>query len=55
MTKSNGSQRSVAAALGYRLVGHRLELFGVRSDNAAETAEAADKAKSGNGSDSGAR
>lgn len=52
-------QQAVAAALGYRLVGHRLELYGVRIGNAAATAEAtagaADKAESGNGSDSGAR
>ncbi len=48
-------QHAVATALGYRLVGHRLELYGVRSDKAAATAEATDEVESGNGSDSGAR
>jgi len=45
-------QREVAAALGYRLVGHRLELFGVRAEGARDNggkhpAKTAGKRRSG--------
>ena len=46
-------QREVAARLGYRLVGHRLELFGVRADGGKRTAKKADASgRSGNGAES---
>ncbi|HEX9789079.1 MAG TPA: Fur family transcriptional regulator [Kiloniellales bacterium] len=45
-------QREAARVLGYRLVGHRLELFGVRiEDKKAKPAKAS--RRSGNGSPSG--
>ena len=45
-------QRKAAAALGYRLVGHRLELFGVR----LEKSDASNCGpRSGQGEDNGAR
>ena len=43
-------QREVAAALGYRLVGHRLELYGVpidEADKADETPEATPRKRAG--------
>ncbi len=50
-------QRQVAAALGYRLVGHRLELYGIReagrSDKADTTDASREPGKSGNGAPSG--
>jgi Fur family transcriptional regulator, ferric uptake regulator len=47
-------QREAARVLGYRLVGHRLELFGVRiDDNKAKPAKA--PRRRGNGSPSGGR
>ena len=46
-------QREVAARLGYRLVGHRLELYGVREGTRNKSASAVDRAAqpdtSGNG------
>ncbi len=36
-------QREAARALGYRLVGHRLELFGVRAEKNAQTKNAQTK------------
>ncbi len=44
-------QREVAAQLGYRLVGHRLELYGVPIEREPKQAEAADGAPKSGGSD----